>query len=104
MMQEMIITIVDHKYGRDVIKTAREAGAVGATVVKGRGAGYRDYEAAFDVTIEEEKDIVLMVVDSEKVSAISQAIVEKMNLRSPNSGITFSLPVNNTTGLLREIE
>ena len=47
----------------------------------------------------EEKDIVLIVADSETKLAIMQAISEKCGIQTEAKGIVYSLPIDNVIGL-----
>lgn len=102
MKYQAIYVIVDRHDGDKVIEIAQDNGANGATVMHGRGAGILEESTLMNMTIEPEKDIILMVVAIEKADKIKDAIYEKMNLKDPSKGIIFSLPVTDVRGLVEQ--
>lgn len=96
-----IVTILDKGKSRDFVRVAREAGAPGGTIIHGRGAGIPQEESIFDLVIEPQKDIVFILVPTNKAAHIRQSIVQEMNLDKPGNGILFVLPVTRATGLYR---
>lgn len=99
---QLIATIVDRDSGDEVVKAAREEGAGGATILHGRGLGSEKASKIFNIQIEPEKEIVIMIVESQKVHEIVQQINEAMNIDRPGKGIIFTLDVNNATGLFQQ--
>lgn len=92
--------IVDRQQGHKAIQIAQENGAKGATLVHGRGTGEKVKTILMNMSIEPEKDIVIMLVRKEHVDKIKSAIYEQMNLEKENKGIIFSLPVMEVRGLV----
>ncbi|MCI5775789.1 MAG: hypothetical protein MR008_04955 [Aerococcus sp.] len=96
----MLTAIVDREIGRDVIKVARKAGAVGATSLHGRGGlSLVDGNNALHVPIDSQKDIVIMIVPKSQASNISKRIGESLDFEKPGTGIIFASEVNRATGL-----
>ncbi|MGI6078281.1 MAG: hypothetical protein ACOYCB_08990 [Fastidiosipilaceae bacterium] len=94
-----IFTILDRGKSKDCVYFARQAGAPGGTIIHGHGAGRSVIDAAFPISIEPEKDIVMQVVLTEQVPKIRQTLINNLKLNEPNSGILFVLPVSRATGL-----
>src|SRR5699024_7547465 len=61
MEYEAIFTIVDKGLSEKVIDSAKSAGATGGTVIHGRGSGSREKALLFNIEIEPEKEIVLIL-------------------------------------------
>lgn len=97
--KEMLMVIVDRDSSDEVIEVARQAGAKGATVLHGRGTGQEDKLSAFHIHVEPQKEVVIMAVEADQVDTISQAVAEALDFSEPGTGILFSLPINETTGL-----
>lgn len=97
---DLIITIVQRGYSRDVVEAAKNAGAQGATVVHGRASGQGDIRRFYGITVEPQKDVVLMLVRNEVVSDVMRAICDKAGLKTAGLGISFSLPVTEVVGAL----
>ena len=62
----LIVIIVRKGWGSTVLEASVQAGAQGATVLFGRGAGKNEQEKIFGVSIEPEKEIVLTVTYPEQ--------------------------------------
>jgi len=96
---KLIITIVNRGFSSDVIDAAREAGAKGATTLHGRGLGTRDVEMFFNIRVEPEKDIVLILVEKPITVAVMETIAERCHFTKPGHGISFALGVDEAIGL-----
>lgn len=97
----LIISITNRDYADDAMDAAREAGAEGGIIINGRGAGIAAAEKFLGITIEHEREILFNLVEKSKVSAILKAIVEKAGIKTEARGISFVLPVNEATGVVR---
>ncbi|NLW22246.1 MAG: P-II family nitrogen regulator [Tissierellia bacterium] len=104
MKYEGIVTIVDRGLADDVVEAARAAGATGGTVMHGRGSGIHEKAKLFNIEIEPEKDIVLILSESQYTDSIIKAINEKLNIEKPGAGIIFVFHVNKTSGIMKNIE
>ena len=102
MDYEAIFVIVDKGLSDNVIDSAKAAGAKGGTVIHGRGSGSKAKEKLFNIEIEPEKDIVLILAKEEEAKNIVDAIKEGLNICDPGAGIIFVLDVNKTLGLYSE--
>ena len=98
---EVIFAIVNSGYAEDVMEVAKANGARGGTILTGRGVAKEDTAALFGITIQPEKEILMMVVEKEIKNAILNAIYTEMGLEKPAHGIAFSLPVTDTAGLFQ---
>ena len=96
---ELIISIFNRGYSDTVMDAAKKAGARGGTVLNARGTGSHEVEKFFGITIQPEKEMVLILVDKELRNAVMQAIVKAAGLNSAGQGISFSLPVSDVLGL-----
>lgn len=96
---EAIFVIVDKGLSDNVIDSAQSAGSKGGTVIHGRGSGIHEKAKLFDIDIEPEKDIVLILSKVEEAEIIVNSIKESLNICKPGAGIIFVLDVNKTLGL-----
>jgi len=97
--QDLIITIIERGFATDVMDAAKEAGAIGGTILHGRGAGIHETERFLGVTIQPEKDLVLNLVPRSIRAEVIRAICEKAGLKQPGKGICFSVPVSEVAGM-----
>lgn len=96
---EAILCIVNSGFSEAVMDSAKKAGARGGTVVNARGTAGKEAENFFGITVEEEKEIVIILAVKEKRDAILNALYEDVGLNSAGQGIAFSLPVDGVVGL-----
>ena len=96
---EAILCIVNSGFSEAVMDSAKKAGARGGTVVNARGTAGKEAESFFGITVEEEKEIVIILAVKEKRDAILNALYEDVGLNSAGQGIAFSLPVDGVVGL-----
>ncbi|MDD2569243.1 MAG: P-II family nitrogen regulator [Clostridia bacterium] len=97
---ELIITIVNRGFADLVMDAAKAAGAHGGTVLYGRGAGIHEAEKFFGVSIEPEKEVVLVLLPKQDKDAVMRAITKGAGLNSEGKGLTFSLPVDDVLGIV----
>jgi nitrogen regulatory protein PII len=83
----------------DILDAAEAAGSTGGTVIHGRGAGSQEKAALFNIEIEPEKVIVLILSQVSKTTGIVDAIRDKLDVHKPNTGIVFVMDVSRTFGL-----
>ena len=88
-MKSAIFTIVNRGRANDVVDATIQAGARGGTVLHARGSGANQTKLIFDIEIEPEKDIVLIVVKNDIKDKVVSGINEKMQIKDPNKGIVF---------------
>lgn len=95
----LILVVVNQGYTGQVMAAARSAGATGGTVVHSRGMGHEDAEKFLGISIQSEKEIVLIACNREDKQNIMLAIKEEAGLRTPSRGIILSLPVDSMMGI-----
>ena len=91
---DLIIAAVNHGYSDEVVNSAREAGVSGGTVISARAHANEQAIVFFGVPLDEEKDIILMLVEREKKLSIMQLLSQKHGLNTGANGVVFSLPVD----------
>ena len=99
---ELIVSIFNRGYSSTAMEAAKKAGARGGTVLNTRGTGSHEVEKFFGITIQPEKEMLLILVDKEVRNAVMQAIGSVVGLHTAGQGILFSLPVQDVLGLSQE--
>ena len=89
----LIISIVPHDKGEKLTKAAVNAGCGGGSVMMGRALAKSNFGAILG-TGETTKDLIFMVVESTKKSAIMNAIYESTQNEKTNFGEIFTLNVD----------
>lgn len=96
---EMIVCIVNTGFSDAVMSAARECGARGGTVLHARGTANPEAEHFFKITIQPEKEVVMILAPVADKDAILHGIYKQIGLNSPGQGIAFTLPVDDAVGL-----
>ena len=96
---ECILCIVNSGFSDAAMDAAKQFGAGGGTVVHGRGTVSKEAEKIFNITIQPEKEIVMILVQSDIKANILQALYTAVGTNTPAQGIAFSLPVDDVVGI-----
>jgi nitrogen regulatory protein PII len=99
---DLIVSIVNHGYSDELMNTARNWGATGGTVINARGQAHEGAVKFFGVSVQDEKELLLILTARKKKESIMRAICEKHGLNSEAQGIVFSMPVDDVMGLSME--
>jgi nitrogen regulatory protein PII len=83
------------------MEAAKSKGAFGGTILSARGTA-NDTEKFFNISIQPEKEMVLIVVGRDKRHEIMQEISTRAGLTTAGQGVAFSLPVDETIGFVIE--
>ena len=95
----LIIAAVNHGYSEELMNVARAYGARGGTVMHSRAIGDEKALNIWGGALHEEKELVMIIVDSKSKLRIMQAISEKCGMNSDAKGAVLSLPVDKIMGL-----
>lgn len=96
---EALFCIVNAGFSDAVMDAAREFGARGGTIIHARGTASAEAETMFGITIQPEKEIVMILVPASIKDSILHALYQEVGLHTPGQGIAFSLPVDAVVGL-----
>ena len=96
---EVVFAIVNAGYADDVMDIAREQGVRGGTILNARGVVKEEAAAFFGITLHQEKEILMMVVEKSIRDNVLNAIYKQMGMAKKAKGIAFSLPVSDVAGL-----
>lgn len=96
---DLILVVLNRGYTEEVMDVARPAGATGGTVLHARGCGLAGAEKFFGVTIQPEKEMLMMVAKCEQTCSIMDAIAESAGPGTDSSAVSFSMPLSSVRGL-----
>ena len=68
-------------------------------MIHGRGTASREAERFFGISIQPDKEVVLILVPHDLTDKILHALYRAVGLKTPGQGIAFSLPVDQVVGL-----
>ena len=98
-MYQIIITIVNRGKAEDVIEAAKAAGSKGGTIINARGSGVNETSKLFNMDIEPEKEMVMILSKEDITENIVSSIHERLEIDKPGNGIIFIQNVNKTYGI-----
>ncbi len=102
MNYEMIFCIVNTGFSDTVMDAAKEVGARGGTVIHARGTANKEAEKFFHITIQPDKEIVVILAPTDIKDAILHAVYKSAGLKTAGQGIAFSVAVDDVVGLSSE--
>ena len=96
---EVVFAIVNTVYAEDVMDIAREQGVRGGTILNARGVVKEEAAAFFGISLHQDKEILMMVVEKDIRDNVLNAIYKQMGMAKKAKGIAFSLSVSDVAGL-----
>lgn len=96
---EVIVCIVNAGFSETVMDTAKEYGAGGGTVLFARGTAPKEAENFFKITVQPEKEMVMILVSKDLKDDILHGLYKSVGLNTRGQGIAFSMPVDSVVGL-----
>lgn len=102
---KLIIALVEDDKTEKVLDAARETGATGATVINhARGEGLMRSKTFFGLTLETQRDVLLLLVEEH----LSRKILEKIAMVGefdikPGCGIAFQVDVEDAVGVAQQV-
>ncbi|MBD9010458.1 MAG: P-II family nitrogen regulator [Clostridiales bacterium] len=95
---ELIIAITNEGRTDMVMNAARGVGAKGGTVLHGKGTGTENQQKFFNVSIAQEKEVILILSEASQKASIMKAIIEKAGPDTEAGAVVFSLPTSAAAG------
>lgn len=96
---KLLFTIIERGLGDELVETLRESGVTFSMISPGysaAGSGLMDYLGLTDA----ERDLVLSVVQEDKVKSVMNKILYKFDLDEPGNGLVFAVPITGVSGPL----
>ncbi len=91
-----VYIIVNAGFASEIVEIARSVGAKGATILNARGSVSKP-QTILGITIDTEKEIVLIVVEKDIAIKIVEAVKEKAGAGTEAHGLCFFIPVEMST-------
>ena len=95
----LIATVVNRGYSSDVMEVARKMGAKGGTVIHSRAVESEETRGFWGTSVQEEKEIVIIISEIEQKVSIMQSISENCGMHSDAKGIVMSMPIDTVVGM-----
>ena len=96
---EVVLCILNSGFSDVAMDVARAVGARGGTIMHGRGTASKEAEKLFNITVQPEKEIVMILVALPIKDAVLKALYDAVGVNTPAQGIAFTLPVESVVGL-----
>ena len=96
---ELLVVICNYSYVEEVMEVAKQAGAKGGTILHGVGTDAGESKVFFNIKIQPEKSIILIITKKENKDNIMKSVSEKMGVNTEAHAISFSLPVDDILGI-----
>lgn len=106
MKFKLIVTLVDDHHTETVVRTAREGGATGSTVVtSARGTGLRPAKTFLGLDLEGQRDVILLLVEEHLSRHILESIGNVCHFDEKlGSGIAFQVDIEDAVGLAFQLK
>ena len=103
---KLIIALVEDSTTEKVLAAAREAGATGSTVInQARGEGVQKSKTFFGLTLETQRDVLMLLVEEHLSRPILEKIAEAGHFDDePGSGIAFQIDIEDAVGVSHQIK
>lgn len=95
----LIAAVVNRGYSSDVMEAARKVGVRGGTVIHSRAVESEETVGFWGSSVQEEKEIVIIISESEQKVDLMQKISEHCGMHSEAKGIVMSMPIDSVTGM-----
>lgn len=96
---QVIFCVVNAGFSEAAMEAAKRAGAKGGTVLHARGTADPAAEKLYKITVEPDKEIVMIIVPTPLSDPILHALYKEVGLNTPGQGIAFAMPVDSVVGL-----
>jgi uncharacterized protein YaaQ len=102
---KLIVVMVEDAKTNTVLEAAREAGATGATVLnQARGEGLKPAKTFFGLSVESQRDVLLMLVEEHLCRRILETISRVGEFDdTPGTGIAIQVDVEDAVGVSHQI-
>lgn len=102
---KLLVVFVKDEQTDMIIEAARDAGATGATVItSARGEGITRTKTFFGLSLESQRDVLLLLVEEHRSRSILEHISEVGEFDStPGTGIALQIDVEDAVGVAHQV-
>ena len=104
MRFKVIIAMVEDSHQEMVINAAKEAGATGVTILNARGEGIHEQKSFFGLHMEQQRDVLLFIVEDFHANPIMDAIYKAGEFQKKGRGMAFSWTIDRAVGTESQME
>ena len=102
---KLIVVFIESTETESVLAAARDAGATGSTVIgQARGEGAEKSRTFFGLTLEAQRDVILLLVEEHLCRTILETIARVGHFdERPGTGIAIQIDVEDAVGISHQI-
>ena len=102
---KLIIALTQDSITDKIVEAARDKGATGSTVItSARGEGMKSSKTFFGLSLETQRDVVLLLVEEHLCREILETISKAGEFEAnPGTGIAFSIDVDDAVGITHQV-
>ncbi len=106
MKFKLIVVMVTDEKTSEIIDAARKGGATGCTVIgSARGEGLDPPKTFLGLTLEGQRDVILLLVEAHLSRHILESIAERGGFEDePGSGVAVQIDIEDAVGLGSQIK
>lgn len=91
--QQLILIVVNQGFTDQVMQTAKRAGAMGGTVLRGRFTGNEGFAQFGEIDIQEEKEIISILAPATTAAQVMNEVNRLHGAKTEAHGMVIALPV-----------
>lgn len=99
MKFSVLVAILPEELEEKAIKSARETGAGGVTILNGRGIGQEAKKSFFGLTYEGSQSVLIFVLERKLSVAVMKNMTRDLDLKNHTKGVVFTLPLEHIAGM-----
>lgn len=99
MKFSVLVAILAEELEEQAIKSARDAGAGGITILNGRGMGAEQKKTFFGLTYEGSQSVLILVLEKKLSLKVMKCLVRNLDLNNDSRGVVFTLPLEHIAGI-----
>ena len=101
---KLIVVMVRTDLTDAIVDLAKEVGATGATIVPARGTGSREAKTFFGLTLEDQRDVILFLLEESLTAPVMKAVHKAGRFDQPGTGVAFVLGVDSVMGIESQLK
>lgn len=90
----LITCVVQKGLADEIVTAAQEAGAQGATIYYARGTGVRERLGILGLTVEAEKEVIMIVVANDQLNQVFENMHRAGKLDTPGMGMMYAIELD----------
>ncbi len=94
-----ILAAVNNGFAEEAMEAAKACGATGGTILHARGTVSKEAENAFNIAIQSDKEILMILAKADQTDAILKGLYSAVGTATKAQGIIFALPVDESAGI-----